>query len=114
MLRSRNAVGKLKGMVHPIPQRSLCYITSGGNITLEKSKTVATVMQKPSKPMDIDPIIMIFAIYGSLTHTILHAKNEGSLPCGFRDSPIATAMATRFRLRLWRFYDVIWDVLACT
>ena len=52
----------------------------------------AMVMQKPSKSMDIDPIIMIFAIYGSLTHTILHAKNEGNLPCGFR---MATAYALK-------------------
>ncbi len=67
-------------------------------------------MQKPSKSMDINPILLIFAVYGCLIHINLHAKNEGNLPHGFRDRPIATEMATKFKLRLWRVYDVIWDV----
>ncbi len=65
------------------------------------------VMQKPSKSMDMEGIVIILAVYGSLIHINSHAKNEENLPCGFRDRPIATVTATRFRLRLQRFCDVI-------
>ncbi len=73
------------------------------------------VMAKPSKSMDINPILLIFAVHVCLIHINLHAKHEGNLPGGFQDRPIATEAATKFRLRLWRdwwVYDVIDDVLA--
>ncbi len=58
-------------------------------------------MQKTSKSKDINPILLIFAVYVGLIHINLHAKNEGNLLRGFRDRPIATEAATKFRLRLW-------------
>ena len=51
--------------------------------------TVAMVMQKPSKSMDIAPILMIFARYGRLIYMNVHAKNKENLPSRFR-GPIAT------------------------
>ena len=39
----------------------------------EKDQTVAMVMQKPSKFMDIDPILLIFAGYDRLIYINLHA-----------------------------------------
>ena len=47
-------------------------------------------MQKPSKSMDIDPILMNFARYIRLIYINWHAKNEENLRHGFRDRPIAT------------------------
>ena len=41
------------------------------------------VMQKPSKSMDIDPILMNFGRYSHLIYINWHAKNEENLPCGF-------------------------------
>ncbi len=48
------------------------------------------VTQKPHKSMNIDQIVMIFAVYGHIMPINLHAKNEGNLPRGFHDRPIAT------------------------
>ncbi len=61
---------------------------------------VAMVIQKHSKSIDIEQILLISAVYGFLIHINSHAKNEGNLPSGFRDRPIATEVATRFKLRL--------------
>ncbi len=47
------------------------------------------VMQKPSKSMDIDLIVMVFTTYGHVIHINLHAKNEENPPCSFRDNPMA-------------------------
>ena len=71
---------------------------------------VAMVMQKPSKSMDIAPILMIFARYGCLIYINVLAKNEENLPSRFRDRPHSNSMATRFRLRIWRFSDIMDDV----
>ena len=73
--------------------------------------TVAMVMQKPSKSMDIAQILMIFARYGCLIYINVHAKNEENLPSRFRDRPHSNGTATRFRLRIWRFRDVMEDVI---
>ena len=54
---------------------------------LDKLVTVAMVMQKPSKSMDIGPILMIFARYGLLIYVNIHTKNEENLTSGSRDSP---------------------------
>ena len=48
------------------------------------------VMQKRSKSIDIDQILLIFAPYGRLININLHAKNKENLPHGYRDRPIAT------------------------
>ena len=56
-------------------------------ILVSKFITVALVMQKPSKSMDIAPILIIFARYGRLIYINLHAKNEQILLSRF---PIAT------------------------
>ncbi len=69
--------------------------------------TVAMVMQKPSKSMDIAPILLIFARYGCLIYINVLAKNEENLPSRFRGRPHSNTMATRFRLRIWMFSDVI-------
>ena len=74
---------------------------------------VAMVTQKPSKSMDIAPILMIFARYGCLIYIIVHANNEENLPSRFRDIPHSNSTATRFRLRLWRFSDVMDDIIVC-
>ncbi len=76
-------------------------MTSRENKIFEKSKRVAVVMQNPSKSKDIKPILLVFAVYVYLININLHAKNEANLPSGFRDRPIATEAATKFRLRLW-------------
>ncbi len=78
-------------------------VTSRENEILEKSKSVAMVMEKPSKSTGIGLIVMIFVKSTWLIHKNLHAKNQGNLPHGFRDRPIA--MGTRFRLRL---FWVLW------
>ncbi len=58
------------------------------------------VMEKPSKSTGIGQIAMIFAISTWHTYTNLHTENQKNPPRGFGDRPIATDMATRFRLRL--------------
>ncbi len=46
--------------------------------------------EKLSKISHIDPILLIFARCDGPIVINLHAKNEGNLPHGFRDRPIAT------------------------
>ncbi len=57
---------------------------------LEKSKRVAMVVQKPSKSMDVNPILLILAVYGCVIHINKHAKDEENLLRCFQDRPIAT------------------------
>ncbi len=63
----------------------------GRNITrwsfLEKLRTVAMVIEKPSKSTGIGPIVMIFAISTGLIPSKGLAKNEQNLPHRFRDTP---------------------------
>ena len=66
----------------------------------EKVTTVAMVMKKPSISTDIGPTAMIVGLSTWLIRTNVLAKNQENPPRGFRDRPIATGMATRFRLRL--------------
>ena len=56
------------------------------------------VMQKPSKSMDIDPIVMNFGRYGRLIYINWHAKNEENLPSGFRDRPIAMVHGNQIQI----------------
>ena len=56
------------------------------------------VMQKPSKFMDIDPILMNFGRYSHLIYINWHAKNEENLPRGFRDRPIATVHGNQIQI----------------
>ena len=74
-------------------------------------KTVAMVIQKPSKSMDIATILMIFARYGCLIYINVYAKNEENLPSRFRDMSHSNSTATRFRLRIPRFSDVMDDII---
>ena len=74
--------------------------------------TVAMVMRKPSKSMNIALILTIFARYGCLIYINVHAKNEENLPSRFWDRPHSNSTATRFRLRIWRFSDIMDDVIA--
>ncbi len=82
------------------------------NHILGKLTTVAIVMQKPAKSMDIARILMIFAVYGWFIYINVHAKNEDILPSRFRDRPHSNGAATRFRFWLWRFCEVTDDVTA--
>ena len=58
---------------------------------LKKPKSVAMVMEKPSKSSNMNLMVMIFCMWHQLNHINLPAKNEWNLPCGFGDRPIATA-----------------------
>ena len=48
------------------------------------------VVQKPSKSMDVNPILLILAVYGCVIHINKHAKDEENLLRCFQDRPIAT------------------------
>ncbi len=57
----------------------------------EKLRTVAMVMEKPSKPKGIGPIVMIFARSSRFIHPKGLAKNEQNLPHSFGDkAPLTT------------------------
>ncbi len=65
-----------------------------------KFQSVAMEIRKFSHGSDIGLIALNLVWYNLIPHSNFPAKNERNLPSGSRDRPIATGMATRFRLRL--------------
>ena len=65
-----------------------------------KIQMVAMETRKFSHGPGIGLIVPNLLWYNLLPHSDFPAENERNLPRGFRDRPIATGTATRFRLRL--------------
>ncbi len=62
---------------------------------------------KLSKISHIDPILLNFARCDGAIVINLHAKNEGNLPHGFRDRPIATERQPLIKFNILGQSDLI-------